>query len=97
MSPLRISTHIGFATGLFGVAVATWAILSKLVFQDTVPGWTAVVVLISIVSAVQFLLIGIVGEYVGRVYEQVKRRPIYIVADVVNTGHKPEAPSESWE
>ncbi len=84
VTPLRLSTYIGFGMGLFGLAVAVWALVSKLVFHDTVQGWTAVVVLLSIVSAVQFLMIGIVGEYVGRVYEQVKQRPIYIVADTVN-------------
>jgi glycosyltransferase involved in cell wall biosynthesis len=95
VTPLRISTYIGFATGLFGLGVAVWALLSKLVFHDTVQGWTAVVVLVSIVSSVQFLMIGIVGEYVGRVYEQVKQRPIYIVADTVNTSQKPEPEQES--
>jgi dolichol-phosphate mannosyltransferase len=90
VTPLRISTYIGFATGLFGFGVAAWAIFGKIVLHNTVQGWTAVMVLISIVSAVQFLMIGIVGEYVGRVYEQVKQRPIYIVADTVNTGTKPE-------
>lgn len=90
VTPLRLSTYVGFATGIFGFGVGVWATLCKLVYHDTVQGWTALVVLISIVSSVQFLMIGIVGEYVGRVYEQVKQRPIYIVADTVNTGTKPE-------
>ena len=95
VTPLRLSTYVGFATGVFGFGVGVWATLRKLVYHDTVQGWTALVVLISVVSSVQFLMIGIVGEYVGRVYEQVKQRPIYIVADTVNTAHKPESPADA--
>jgi polyisoprenyl-phosphate glycosyltransferase len=91
VTPLRLSTYVGFVMGLFGIGVAIWAIVSKFMFHDTVQGWTAVVVLVSIVSSVQFLMIGIVGEYVGRVYEQVKKRPIYIVADTVNVSRAAES------
>ena len=56
-----------------------------------VPGWTTVVVLVSLLAAVQLIMIGILGEYVGRVYEQVKARPLYVVSDRVNFTEDPAA------
>ena len=82
--PLRFSTYLGVAMNLASLAVVLWALLSKFVFERTVPGWTFIVVMVAIFSGVQLLMIGILGEYVGRIYEEVKRRPLYIVADTVN-------------
>lgn len=52
--------------------------------NGVVPGWTSILLAISLVSAAQFLIIGILGEYVGRIYEEVKQRPLYIVGDRQN-------------
>jgi dolichol-phosphate mannosyltransferase len=82
--PLRFSTYLGIAMNLASLGVILWALLSKFVFERTVPGWTFIVVMVAIFSGVQLLMIGILGEYVGRIYEEVKRRPLYIVADTVN-------------
>ena len=56
--------------------------------RDVVQGWTAEVVLVSLLRGVQLLMIGILGEYVGRIYEEVKRRPLYVVGDRVNLDRK---------
>jgi hypothetical protein len=56
----------------------------KLVLHSTVQGWTTTVVLVALLSSVQLLMIGILGEYVGRIYEQVKQRPLYIARDFIN-------------
>jgi dolichol-phosphate mannosyltransferase len=82
--PLRFSTYLGIAMNLGSFAIILWALVSKFVLQQTVPGWTFIVVIVAIFSGVQLLMIGILGEYVGRIYEEVKRRPLYIVADAVN-------------
>jgi dolichol-phosphate mannosyltransferase len=66
------------------VLYALWAIVQKFVFQATVQGWTGVVVLVSLLASVQLLMIGILGEYVGRIYEQVKQRPLYVVGETIN-------------
>jgi dolichol-phosphate mannosyltransferase len=82
--PLRFSTYLGILMSVASIGVILWALLAKYLFQQTVPGWTAIVIIVAIFASVQLLMIGILGEYVGRIYEEVKRRPLYVVADAVN-------------
>ncbi len=82
--PLRFSTYLGILMSVASIGVILWALLAKYLFQQTVPGWTAIVIIVAIFASVQLLMIGILGEYVGRIYEEVKRRPLYVVADSVN-------------
>ena len=66
--------------------------------SPAVPGWTAIVVIVAIFASVQLLMIGILGEYVGRIYEEVKRRPLYVVGDTVNLpGHREAGEDEELE
>jgi polyisoprenyl-phosphate glycosyltransferase len=81
--PLRFSTYVGIVMSLVALGVTTWAIVSKFVLQRAVTGWTAIVVTMAVFASVQFFMIGILGEYVGRIYEQVKGRPLYIVQDEI--------------
>ena len=76
--PLRFATYLGMLVAVGAVGVAIYALLAKFVFHDVVPGWTADTVLTSMLAAAQLLMIGILGEYVGRIYEEIKRRPLYI-------------------
>jgi dolichol-phosphate mannosyltransferase len=82
--PLRFATYLGMLVAIFSVATAIWAIVARFALHATVPGWTAMVVLVALLAAAQLLMIGILGEYVGRIYEQVKSRPLYVVGDRVN-------------
>lgn len=77
--PLRLISLLGLVTTLFGVAVGAHALISYLTGGVSASGWTSVVVLILIFGGVQLLSIGILSEYVGRVYEEVKRRPRYVI------------------
>lgn len=86
--PLRFATYLGMLISAMSVIVAIWAIVAHVAFNATVPGWTATVVLTSLLAAVQLLMIGILGEYIGRIYEQVKARPLYVVGDTVNLGKR---------
>jgi hypothetical protein len=49
-----------------------------------VPGWTTIMMLVALSSSVQLLMIGVLGEYVGRIYEEVKGRPLYVVSEEIN-------------
>ena len=82
--PLRFSTYLGMIVATLSLLYAAWALVDHFVLNHTVPGWTALVVLIALLSSVQLLMIGILGEYVGRIYEEVKRRPLYVVRERVN-------------
>jgi dolichol-phosphate mannosyltransferase len=82
--PLRFATYLGMLTSVGSVGVIVWALLAKYVYKQVVQGWTATVIIIALFASVQLLMIGILGEYVGRIYEEVKRRPLYVVGDTVN-------------
>jgi hypothetical protein len=66
------------------MGLGTWAFYVKMRGVDAVPGWTTIMILVALGSSVQLLVIGILGAYVGRIYEEVQRRPLYAVAKEVN-------------
>src|SRR5262249_15808759 len=78
--PLRVAAWLGLAAGLIAVGVGGWAFVQG-VRGHVVPGWTTIMIMVSVASSVQLVMIGILGEYVGRIYEEVKRRPLYLVAE----------------
>ena len=77
--PLRLIAALGFATTLLGIAFGIFALVSWATGRVEGAGWTSVVVLILIFGGVQLLSLGIVSEYVGRTYEEVKGRPRYVI------------------
>ncbi|WP_372915073.1 glycosyltransferase family 2 protein [Sandarakinorhabdus sp.] len=83
--PLRFASHAGlWLVGLL-VLVAIY-ILAQWLRGGTVEGWTSLSLLIIGIGAAQMLVLGVIGEYLGRVYVEAKRRPLYIVAEVVGSG-----------
>jgi dolichol-phosphate mannosyltransferase len=82
--PLRFATYIGMLTIVASLGVVAWALVSKFVLHHVVEGWTGIMIVVALFASVQLMMIGILGEYVGRIYEEVKRRPLYIVGDTVN-------------
>jgi polyisoprenyl-phosphate glycosyltransferase len=82
--PLRFSSFLSVVSGLVALGIAFWAGWVYFFVNGVVPGWTSIVIAITLVSAAQFLMIGILGEYVGRIYEEVKQRPLYVVGDKKN-------------
>lgn len=82
--PLRFATWLGVACGFAALCVAAWAVGSKLWGQPTVPGWATIMLAVSVTASAQLLMIGILGEYIGRIYEEVKRRPLYVVETEIN-------------
>lgn len=77
--PLRLISLLGLATTLFGVAFGVFWLVSYFLGGVQGRGWTSIVILILIFGGVQLLSLGIVSEYVGRIYEEVKRRPRYVI------------------
>jgi dolichol-phosphate mannosyltransferase len=80
--PLRLALNLGFLVSLGSIVFGLSAVVSKLVGVLVVPGWTSVMVLVGVVGGVQLIVIGIIGEYVGRISEEVKGRPLYVVRSV---------------
>ena len=82
--PLRAATWLGALAALLAMGLGTWAFYVKMRGVDAVPGWTTIMILVALGSSVQLLVSGILGAYVGRIYEEVQRRPLYAVAKEVN-------------
>jgi dolichol-phosphate mannosyltransferase len=66
------------------MGLGAWALYVKLHGNATLPGWTTIMILVALGSSAQLLVIGILGAYVGRIYEEVQRRPLYTVAKEMN-------------
>jgi len=82
--PLRYSIYLGSFTAVAAVLYLIWVIFEKLCFGIDVPGYATIIVLILLLGSMQLFCIGIIGEYVGRTFEQTKDRPIYIAKDVLD-------------
>jgi glycosyltransferase involved in cell wall biosynthesis len=81
--PLRLVTLLGFTVAAGSMVVALWALWVKFVADDAVPGWTSVVLPMYFLGGVQILCLGIFGEYLGKVYSEVKARPRYFIEAIV--------------
>ena len=83
-APLRLASFLGVLTGVASVLYLIWVIIEKLVWGIAVPGYATIIVLTLLLGAIQLFCIGIIGEYVGRTFEQSKDRPIYIAKEILD-------------
>jgi glycosyltransferase involved in cell wall biosynthesis len=81
--PLRMVTQLGFVISAVAFALMTYVLVLKIFFGISLVGWTSTIVAILFLGGVQLVSIGILGEYVGRIFDEVKRRPLYVVKDLV--------------
>ncbi len=84
--PLRIWSAIGATISLIAVLYALYVAIETLIVGRSVPGWPTLTVGLMFFSGVQLLSIGILGEYLGRMYEEVKQRPLYLLAEEIDHG-----------
>jgi dolichol-phosphate mannosyltransferase len=79
LAPLRFATWLGLLGGVAAMGILAYAVIAMFL-GHTLPGWTSTVVIVAAVGAVQLLALGILGEYVGRMYAALQGRPSYVVA-----------------
>jgi glycosyltransferase involved in cell wall biosynthesis len=83
--PVRLATWLGLFAGAAAIGIGVWALVQKLTGgSEVVIGWTTIMMLIAAASSAQLLMMGVLGEYVGRIYEEVKSRPLYTVQEELN-------------
>ena len=89
VKPLRLISALGIIISIFSVLGLIWAIVSKLL-GFTVTGWASIVAAICLLSSIQLICIGIIGEYIGKIYMEVKNRPRYIISERTCDDNKEE-------
>ncbi len=88
--PLRLAAIVGGLAILASMTFSVYSLYAKLFLDRSPRGFTAIILVVSFVSGVILFFLGVIGEYVGRVYEEVKRRPLYVVSRIV--GRESEEP-----
>lgn len=78
-APLRMATYAGVATALVAFGYGLWIIVKALFWGDPVAGWPTMMAVILFLGGVQLVALGLIGEYLGRLYEESKQRPLYLV------------------
>jgi dolichol-phosphate mannosyltransferase len=92
--PLRLASHAGVLLAAASLALMVGLTIFKISGgHGLVPGWTSLAVAVLFLGGVQLIAIGILGEYIGRIYEEAKRRPLYIVSDTANVVDTASPPS----
>lgn len=80
--PLRLSSYLGIATAFSGFLYMIYVFYLRLFTSKTVTGWSSTMVIILLLSGLQLISLGVIGEYIGRLYDETKRRPLYVIEGI---------------
>ncbi len=89
--PLKLWTYVGAVVSAFAILTAIYFIVETMMRGVDVPGYASLIVTVMFFSGVQLISLGVIGEYIGRIFAEVKRRPLYIVGDKVGFDEPPQA------
>ncbi len=78
-TPLRVATYVGLMSAVVAFVFAVWIIGKAALYGDRVAGWPSMMVVILLLGGMQLMALGLIGEYLGRLYEESKQRPLYLV------------------
>jgi glycosyltransferase involved in cell wall biosynthesis len=93
IAPLKVATYVGFLTAVSAFIYAAFVLVKTLLLGDPVPGFPTLIVVISFLGGLQLMAIGVLGEYLGRLFIEAKNRPLYLVEEM----HSPaQAPRAAW-
>ena len=84
--PLRLATYLGVVASGLSIVLTAWAVYQRFVGGDTVRGWASTLVVILLLGGAQLLMIGVAGEYLSRIYDEVKQRPMYVISELRGFG-----------
>lgn len=83
--PLRLIARMGFIVSLLAFIYGCYIVFETLMFGNDVPGWATVAAGLMFSTGIQLVCIGVIGEYVGRLYEEVKQRPLYLIDETISS------------
>lgn len=78
-APLRVATYFGLMAAMLAFVFAVWIIVKAALYGDPVAGWPTMMVVILFLGGIQLIALGLIGEYLGRLYDEAKQRPLYLV------------------
>jgi glycosyltransferase involved in cell wall biosynthesis len=81
--PLRMISMLGFLVSLFSILMVGWVIYGKVFMNSAIPGWASSVIPVYILGGIQLLSIGVLGEYIAKIYLETKRRPRFLIEQVI--------------
>ena len=87
--PLRVWTYIGVLISAFAITYAIIFLVRTIMYGVDVPGFPSLIVSVTFFSGVQLITLGVLGEYIGRIFAEVKRRPLYIIDEHIGFDDKP--------
>lgn len=87
-APLRLSFALGVAVALFGLGYGGYALMRSVLGLYVVRGWTSLIVVLCLIGGAILISIGVTGEYIARIFEEMKGRPLYIVAEDIAVPHR---------
>ena len=87
--PLKIWTYVGLFVAAMAMAYTGLIMIRTIIFGRDVPGYSSLMVVILVLGAVQLISLGILGEYIGRLYMETKARPIYLVREAIGFANRP--------
>ena len=93
--PLRMATFLGLASVVATLVYVAYSVFARFFLNDPVRGFTALLVTIVFFAGVQLVTLGVLGEYVGRTYEEIKQRPLYTVDRLVGAVYEPALSSSN--
>jgi dolichol-phosphate mannosyltransferase len=85
-APLRMVSNLGMLVSLSALAYMLYLMIARLFGDTTIQGWTSTVVIVLFLGGIQLLSLGIIGEYIGRIFDEVKQRPQYVVSESLGVG-----------
>jgi glycosyltransferase involved in cell wall biosynthesis len=91
-APLRAALNVGFVVSFISFALGIWSVIVKISGLYQVPGWTSIVVVTTFLGGIQLIVLGVIGEYIGDIHDEVKRRPLYVIGELENFTDLPELP-----
>jgi polyisoprenyl-phosphate glycosyltransferase len=85
-TPIRVVTGLGFVLVAFCAVVLGWTVYIKVFTNTAVAGWTSLLIVVLLLGGMQLVSLGIIGQYVGRIFEEAKQRPLFVVGEIVEGG-----------
>jgi polyisoprenyl-phosphate glycosyltransferase len=81
VAPLRLASLLGFILAVSALMFGLWMLVEAFVYEHTVPGYPSLIVSVMVIGGMQLLMIGVMGEYIGKILSELKARPVYFVAE----------------